>query len=148
IPGWPGPVSPYFPERRPGHYRPRKNQDGESWITPDMIDAYIALFRQGYAHSVEVWLDGVLVGGLYGVALGTMFFGESMFSSIRDASKIALVALARQLDQWGYKLIDCQVPSHHLSSMGAKLISRREFANQVAQLVKLPGKTGYWGNYG
>ena len=103
------------------------NKQTETWILDEMIVAYIALHKAGYAHSVECWLDKKLVGGLYGVAIGNVFFGESMFSRVSDASKIAFVFLSKQLQEWGYKLIDCQVYTSHLESLGAGMISRKEF---------------------
>lgn len=106
--------------------RPRQDQDG-TWITDDMKRAYIRLHELGIAHCVEVYVDGELAGGIYGVALGRIFFGESMFSKYTDASKIALVALCRQLHLWGYTLLDCQVSNPHLLSMGAVEISRQAF---------------------
>jgi len=99
----------------------------DTWITADMHQAYINLHRQGYAHSIEVWSGKQLVGGLYGVALGKVFFGESMFSRTNDASKIALVALSQWLYQHDFTLIDCQVASDHLFSLGAQEISREWF---------------------
>ncbi len=105
---------------------PRRDHGG-TWITTEMKAAYIHLHEMGVAHSVEVLFDGELAGGIYGLALGGMFFGESMFSRREDASKIALVALCRQLGQWGFSLLDCQVSNVHLLSMGAVEISRREF---------------------
>ena len=105
---------------------PRRDHDG-TWITDEMLMAYIRLHELGIAHSVEVWDEDKLAGGIYGLALGRMFFGESMFSRQEDASKIALVALCRQLHQWGYTLLDCQVSNPHLLSMGAKEITRNEF---------------------
>ena len=101
---------------------PRDAGDG-TWITPHMIDAYRRLHALGHARSIEVWQDTNLVGGLYGVALGRVFFGESMFSRARDASKTALVALTRL----GYRLIDCQLPNAHLMSLGAQNVPRRWF---------------------
>ena len=112
----------------------RRGQNG-TWITPAVIDAYVALHEQGNAHSVESWRDGRLVGGLYGVAIGRMFFGESMFADEPDASKVALVHLAGMLRERGYPLIDCQQETAHLASFGARPISRREFAHRVAALV-------------
>jgi len=119
-------------------------QGGESgtWISPQMVAAYTRLFDAGYAHSVETWHDGVLVGGLYGVAIGRMFYGESMFSREPDASKIALVRLARQLQQWEFGLIDCQMETPHLASLGARTMPRAAFAARVAELVKLPHRSG------
>lgn len=102
------------------------NQDG-TWILDDMIQAYIKLHEAGYAHSVECWQGTKLVGGLYGVAIGKVFFGESMFTRISDASKIAFVSLAEQLKQWDFKLIDCQVYTSHLESLGATMIPRKKF---------------------
>lgn len=112
---------------------PRKDDEG-TWIHQNMINAYVELHQQGHAHSVECWLDGKLVGGLYGVAIGHMFFGESMFSHVRDSSKIALVALCKQLHQWGFPLIDCQVYSDHLESLGAEEISRSDFLTRMTPL--------------
>ncbi|MDR4514081.1 leucyl/phenylalanyl-tRNA--protein transferase [Nitrosomonas sp.] len=106
---------------------PRRNQAG-TWIHPDMVSAYTALHEIGLAHSVETWIDGKLVGGLYGLAMGKVFFGESMFSRAPDASKIAFVYLVRHLIQWNYILIDCQVRTAHLASLGAREISRAEFS--------------------
>lgn len=101
----------------------RKGQDG-TWITADMKDAYIRLHQEGYAHSVEVWKDEKLVGGLYGVQVGEVFCGESMFSEVSNASKVALISLC---NSGKYKLIDCQVYTEHLESMGARMISREEY---------------------
>ena len=103
-----------------------------TWITRKMIEAYTELHEIGLAHSVDVWQEDELVGGLYGVSLGRMFFGESMFSTVRDASKIALVHLAQNEN---YQLIDCQMPSAHLQSMGAILVSRREFIENLDKLL-------------
>lgn len=132
-----------------GH-RPGMPHDGEphTWITPAMVEAYVDLHNAGYAHSIEVWeADGpeaVLVGGLYGVALGGVFFGESMFSRRTDASKIALVWLARQLSAWGFRFIDCQLPSAHLFSMGATEIRRQRFIGELQTALGLPDRTGRW----
>jgi len=101
-----------------------RDDDGGTWISPPMVAAYTRFFDAGYAHSVETWHDGILVGGLYGVAIGRMFFGESMFSRMPDASKVALVRLARQLRQWGFGLIDCQMETAHLASLGARAMPR------------------------
>jgi leucyl/phenylalanyl-tRNA---protein transferase len=114
---------------------PRREQEG-TWITHDMVDAYTRLASLGYAHSIEVWMDEVLAGGLYGVAIGRMFYGESMFARRVDASKIALVALARQLARWGFVLIDCQMSTPHLQSLGAREIPRPDFLDQVSRLVR------------
>jgi leucyl/phenylalanyl-tRNA--protein transferase len=122
---------------------PRAGQDG-TWITADMAEAYGGLAHRGFAHSVEVWAGDELAGGLYGVAIGRMFFGESMFSRRPDASKVALASLARQLERWGFELIDCQMSTPHLASLGAREIRRSEFAAHVARLVRLPGHPAPW----
>ncbi|MCL4122396.1 UNVERIFIED_CONTAM: hypothetical protein GTU68_011903 [Idotea baltica] len=103
----------------------------ETWITESMAVAYTALHKQGYAHSVEVWEEDELVGGLYGLALGNVFFGESMFSIATDASKIALATLCCWLRQHDFHLIDCQVSSDHLTSLGAKEVSRELFLDSL-----------------
>ena len=113
---------------------PRADQTSvKSWITQDMQHAYTQLYRRGYAHSVEVWHGGELVGGLYGVALGRMFFGESMFSRADNASKIAFIHLAQRIAQWGFVLIDCQMHTPHLASLGAQEIPMAEFENYLEQ---------------
>jgi leucyl/phenylalanyl-tRNA--protein transferase len=113
---------------------PRRDEPG-TWLVPAMARAYSRLHEVGYAHSVEVWVDGELAGGLYGVALGRMFFGESMFSRQPDGSKIAIAVLAEQLRRWGFPIIDCQMPTPHLTTLGAHEISRREFTREVGRLV-------------
>jgi len=118
--------------------------DGGTWITPAMAQAYLALHELGYAHSVETWREGQLVGGLYGVALGGMFFGESMFTRVPDASKVALVSLVRQLRTWGFLIFDCQQPSPHVKMLGAEEISRREFLQHLAVALTLPDRRGRW----
>ncbi len=112
----------------------RRSGEG-TWLVPEMIEAYCGLHLQGHAHSVESWLDGELVGGLYGVALGRVFFGESMFSLRSDASKAALVQLVQWLQQWDYELIDCQVRTEHLKRFGAREIPRSIFLTLVRQGV-------------
>lgn len=104
----------------------RADREG-TWITEEMQAAYSELHRLGHAHSVEIWQADDLVGGLYGIAMGKLFFGESMFSLAPSASKVAFVALARQLQQWGFALIDCQMPTDHLQSLGAREMSRAKF---------------------
>lgn len=116
---------------------PRKNQAG-TWIHPQMIQAYTELHHMGYAHSVECWLDNQLVGGLYGIALGRMFYGESMFAEVSNASKVALAYLCKQLARWDFELIDCQMNTQHLASLGAHEIPRSEFIQQLKQLTQLP----------
>ncbi|MDG1824186.1 MAG: leucyl/phenylalanyl-tRNA--protein transferase [Flavobacteriaceae bacterium] len=104
----------------------RFGQNG-TWITPGLMEVYSTLHTQGHAHSVEVWEEGSLVGGLYGIDLGTVFCGESMFSKSSNASKVALISLVKELKKNKYELIDCQVPTQHLASMGAEPISRTKF---------------------
>ncbi len=122
---------------------PREGTQG-TWITPEMATAYARLAAAGHAHSVEVWRDNELVGGLYGVALGRVFFGESMFSRVRDASKIALAHLVDRLLQAGFRLIDCQVASAHLTSLGAELIPRREFNRMLERWAMEADPPGAW----
>ncbi|MBI5505326.1 MAG: leucyl/phenylalanyl-tRNA--protein transferase [Deltaproteobacteria bacterium] len=121
----------------------RPGQDG-TWITVDMIEAYDGLFELGVAHSVEVRREGRLAGGLYGVSLGSAFFGESMFSLEPDASKIALVWLARQLQRRGFEMIDCQVRNEHLRSMGAEEWPRERFLTALARCLQTPTQAGPW----
>jgi leucyl/phenylalanyl-tRNA--protein transferase len=121
----------------------RPGQAG-TWITPAIIEAYVALHDRGNAHSVEAWRDGRLVGGLYGVAIGRMFFGESMFAHEPDASKIALVHLIAILRALGFPLVDCQQETTHLASFGARPIPRRRFAERVAALVHSGAPNGPW----
>jgi len=123
--------------------RLRQHREG-TWITEDMQLAYIRLHEQCHAHSVEVWDDNVLAGGLYGVSIGPMFFGESMFSLQDNASKIAFVALARQLQVWKFRLIDCQMPTAHLATLGASEISRARFKDILWQYRDSPGHPGKW----
>ena len=115
----------------------RNSREG-TWITSGMQEAYCTLHRMGYAHSVETWQNGQLVGGLYGLAIGKAFFGESMFSQITDASKTALVALSVSLTAGGYHFIDCQVVSEHLNSLGAKAVPRYRFSSELKQAVETP----------
>ncbi len=122
---------------------PRDYTDS-TWITDEMQQAYCRLHHLGLAHSVEVWEDGSLVGGLYGVGLGKVFFGESMFSRRSNASKAAFIFLVRQLQQWGYALIDCQMPTEHLFSLGAESISRDAFVQQLQLLCPSP-TANLWG---
>jgi leucyl/phenylalanyl-tRNA--protein transferase len=122
---------------------PRQDKAG-TWITEDMKQAYLLLNQLGIAHSVEAWFDNRLVGGLYGVAIGRVFFGESMFHSATDASKVAFVHLVRQLKAWGYELIDCQVSSKHLFTLGAEEISRNKFADLLNQLCDQPPLPQAW----
>jgi leucyl/phenylalanyl-tRNA---protein transferase len=121
---------------------PREGTSG-TWIHEEMIAAYCELHRLGYAHSVETWMDGELVGGLYGMALGRMFYGESMFSFRTDASKIALAHLAAQLDKWNFGLIDCQMNTPHLASLGAREIPRKEFIARLQDLINYTPVTAW-----
>ena len=118
--------------------------DGGTWITEEMMEAYVRLHELGYAHSVEAWQEGQLVGGLYGVALGGIFFGESMFTRVPDASKVALVSLVRQLQAWDFRIFDCQQPSRHIKMLGAEDISRRDFLDHLADALTLPDRRGQW----
>jgi leucyl/phenylalanyl-tRNA--protein transferase len=122
----------------------RKGQDG-TWISPDMIEAYTRLHSQGFAHSVEVWQQGTLVGGLYGIALGKVFFGESMFAHVSNASKFGFISLVRQLESNGFQLIDCQQQTQHLGSLGARPIQRREFLHLLTRLIgEYPDSAESW----
>jgi len=115
-----------------------------TWITPAMQSAYGRLHEMGHAHSVEVWEQDTLVGGLYGIAMGQLFFGESMFSLRSNASKTALICLTRQLQRWGFQLIDCQVPSDHLRSLGATAMSRADFQQYLERCRDATGHAGPW----
>jgi len=123
--------------------RPRPGQDG-TWITQEMRAAYLQLHRLGHAHSVEVFDGAQLVGGIYGVAVGRMFFGESMFSAQSGGSKVALAGLARILSTWGWPLIDAQVENPHLVSLGARRLPRAAFLAEVARWAETPGLPGSW----
>jgi leucyl/phenylalanyl-tRNA--protein transferase len=121
----------------------RKGQRG-TWITEAFIEAYTQLHHLGYAHSVEVLIDGTLAGGLYGIAIGRLFCGESMFSLRPDASKIALVHLMERLQEWGFSIVDCQMTNPYLLSMGAEEIGRASFLQHVRRLVREQGRQGTW----
>lgn len=153
-------MRPYFNQRKFGlsfdtcfaavmeacaeHERP--GQRG-TWITDEMLDGYTALHQAGYAHSVEVWSEGELAGGLYGVAIGQVFFGESMFARQSNASKFGFISLVRELRQRGFALIDCQQATPHLKSLGAESISRRTFLRQVKTLAVQPSHHGSWADW-
>jgi leucyl/phenylalanyl-tRNA--protein transferase len=122
---------------------PRPGQEG-TWITDDMLEAYVELHRRGLAHSAEAFLDGTLVGGLYGVSLGHAFFGESMFALAPDASKVAFVTLVRQLARWGIDLIDCQVHTEHLDRFGATLWPRPRYLAALEESLAAPTRRGPW----
>lgn len=134
---WRFSVDEAFPAVLDACAAPRAGQGG-TWITADMRGAYLGLFHAGHAHSLEVWSGDMLAGGLYGVSLGGLFFGESMFSRMPDASKLALVLLARHLQHWGYGLIDTQFLTPHLESMGAEELPREEFLARLRDLRAAP----------
>ncbi len=119
--------------------------DGGTWITDEMLDAYIGLHKSGFAHSVEAWHKGKLVGGLYGLSLGSVFFGESMFTRKSNASKVAFASLVNQLIKWDFSLIDCQVTTPHLQSLGAREIPRSEFLNLIKDGLTSSTTKGKWG---
>ena len=122
---------------------PRPGQDG-TWITPDMVEAYTGLHELGVAHSAEAWCGERLVGGVYGLALGSAFFGESMFHRERDASKAAFAALLWQLDAWGFDLFDGQLPTPHLASLGLAAWPRERFLEALAVALRRPTRRGRW----
>lgn len=121
----------------------REDQTG-TWIVPEIVEAYCKLHDLGYAHSMETWMDGELVGGLYGVAIGKMFYGESMFHHVTDASKIAFVHLVHWLQRHNFCMIDCQMHTPHLESLGAREIPRNEFSAILRRLVNYPHATKKW----
>ena len=127
----------------------RKGQQGSSWINEDMIEAYTRLNQLGFAHSVEVWQRDELVGGLYGIAMGKVFFGESMFTKVSNASKFGFISLVRKLAQEDYWLIDCQQQTKHLGSLGAKAIPRTDFLALLKKNIEVTGTfSGHtWANY-
>lgn len=122
-------------------YEGRANK---TWITEEMIQAYTELHYLGYAHSLEVWQEDKLVGGLYGISLGAAFFGESMFHIVTDASKIALFCLCKDLEQRNFDFIDCQLPTPHLLSLGARIIARQEFLVLLKTALNQPTRQGKW----
>ncbi len=122
---------------------PRDAQGG-TWIVPEMVEAYVKLHEMGHAHSVESWHEGELAGGLYGIAMGRVFFGESMFSRATDASKVALVKLVERVAGAGFRLIDCQQATGHLASLGAREIPRTAFAQLVQESIQYPPSGERW----
>lgn len=136
-------VDTAFADVMHGCAAPRGGEHG-TWITGPMIDAYCALHRQGHAHSVETWIDGRLAGGLYGVAIGRVFYGESMFARSADASKIALASLVPRLQRHGFGIIDCQMNTAHLARFGAREIPRKVFIRHLAELVNYPQPAAVW----
>ena len=121
----------------------RRGQKG-TWITVEMMEAYIRLHREGFAHSAESWLDGELAGGIYGVSLGRCFFGESMFFRVADASKAAFAALVEQLTEWQFHMIDAQIQNPHLATLGAKEIPRSVFLTRLQKALRYPTVEGPW----
>lgn len=127
------------------HYR--AGQFGGTWITEDMVAAYVRLHELGYAHSVEVWKEGELVGGLYGVSLGKVFFGESMFAYENNASKFGFITMVIKLQALGFQLIDCQQETNHLSSLGARAIDRKQFLEILQKNQEEETVVGSWANF-
>lgn len=121
-----------------------RDEEGGTWIQEEIIAAYVRLRRMGIAHSIETWVNGELAGGLYGVSIGRMFYGESMFSYKTDASKIALAHLCKQLERWNFGMIDCQMNTAHLASMGAHEIPRRQFITRLQELLHYPDTDSPW----
>lgn len=122
---------------------PRRDEPG-TWITPQMIESYGALHEAGLAHSAEIYREGRLVGGIYGISIGRMFCGESMFFRERDASKLALVGLVRQLGRWDFDLVDAQLPTEHLASLGFAPVPRADFLRRLRAAVSQPTRLGPW----
>lgn len=122
---------------------PRRHERG-TWIGPRFIDAYTELHRQGFAHSAEAWRDGKLVGGLYGVSLGGVFFGESMFAKVSGASKAAFAVLVGRLASWGFSMVDCQVRTEHLESLGAEDWPKARFLAALRRALRAPTRVGPW----
>ncbi|WP_434628512.1 leucyl/phenylalanyl-tRNA--protein transferase [Chromobacterium sp. CV08] len=136
-------VDSAFPDVMRACSEPRPGQDG-TWIVPEMVAAYCRLHVQGHAHSFETWIDGELVGGLYGVSIGRMFYGESMFSLRRDASKLAFVHMVRHLAEQGVEMIDCQMHTSHLASLGARLVPRELFLATLKKNIRQPQPSQMW----
>jgi leucyl/phenylalanyl-tRNA--protein transferase len=125
---------------------PREGQNS-TWILDEMIEAYIRLHEEGFAHSVEVYKEGELVGGLYGIAYGRAFFGESMFSLVPDASKVAFKALSDVLGSRGYDFIDCQMKTDHMMRLGAEVVERDNFLDALEETIEKPTDIGSWQNF-
>ncbi|MCF6244800.1 MAG: leucyl/phenylalanyl-tRNA--protein transferase [Sulfurovum sp.] len=125
---------------------PREGQES-TWIVPQMTQAYNRLHQEGYAHSVEVYLEGELVGGLYGVSIGKAFFGESMFSLVSDASKVAFKALSDVLGSKGYDFVDCQMKTDHMVRLGAEIVERDIFLDILSETIVKPTKRGLWNDF-
>ena len=123
---------------------PRNNSRG-TWITDDMVEAYMNLHESNHAHSLEVYNEsGELIGGVYGISIGTIFFGESMFSRVTDASKVALLYLSAYLDSWGYAIIDTQLPSAHLTSLGGSKMTRDKYLSVLSTFTKKSSHHNAW----
>ncbi len=122
----------------------QRRENNGTWITDDILSAYTKLHKSGYAHSIEAWHGRELAGGLYGISLGTAFFGESMFAIRSDASKVSFVRLVQQLQSWQFTLVDCQITTAHLVRFGAKEITRSDFLHQLRQALEQPTKKGKW----
>jgi leucyl/phenylalanyl-tRNA--protein transferase len=122
---------------------PRKDQDG-TWITEDLLDAFVRLHELGFAHCFETWYEGELVGGVYGLSLGAAFFGESMFATRSDASKVALVGLVLQIERWGFAMLDCQVSNAHTASLGARDWPRDDYRVALERALEVPTRRGRW----
>jgi len=125
----------------------RKGQQGGTWITEEMIKGYVDLHHKGYAHSIEVWQEEELVGGLYGISLGRCFFGESMFTKVSNASKFGFISLVKKLQEKDYLLIDCQQPTNHLKKMGARAIERCQFLEVLQQNQQFPRVSERWSDW-
>ena len=121
-----------------------RSQEAGTWITTEMQAAYAQIHQMGFGHSIEIWLDDELVGGLYGISIGGMFCGESMFHRRPDASKVAFVALVRQLAEWDFGFLDCQLHTPHLESLGATLVERAEFTSLLREAVWASTRRGPW----
>ncbi len=122
----------------------RSEQGEGTWLVDEMIEAYLRLHQAGFAHSVETWQEGRLVGGLYGVSLGGAFFGESMFMRVSNASKVAFVRLVQQLEVWQFQMVDCQVKTQHLLGFGAQEVPRKRFLEQLMKALKRRTRKGKW----
>lgn len=140
-------IDTYFPEVLTACQRIERKDQDSTWITYEMHDAYCKLHEMGYAHSVEVWKGDQLAGGLYGISLGNMFFGESMFALAPNASKFALISLVKILKAKGFTLIDCQQETAHLASLGARTIDRKEFLKQLRNNRMEASFVGKWTNW-
>lgn len=133
-----------FPEVMRACAETRLEAGKGTWITEEMIDAYCALHEAGFAHSAEAWCENELVGGIYGISLGSAFFGESMFKRVTNASKVAFATLAQRLNEWRFTMIDCQITNPHLQSLGSYEITRAEFLRRLARALTFSTRVGRW----